>query len=246
MVYRCVSSNYCRPLLLGLVLSLTTTVSQSQFLKNFRSKPTTFQGGWNIIDDNRNSYQDLLDFKSWYSNALPGKFSAMKTLSGRLKGELNVGFSKMKQSYYKERYVYPGIFTCVDLNFRVQFNPFDKFFDNLYLPRRGKSFSNTLSNGGISIAPVFGLGYTTRDQTVFDKAMTFNFGVSGTYWIKRGKLGLSMESLGKMGLQTPIVRTGSNYIHHSASIVYVHKGSRYYRSLRYKKAGRRTQNRVRL
>jgi hypothetical protein len=218
----------------------------AQFLGTFRSKPTTFQGGWNIIDDNRNSYQDLLNVKSWYSDAFPGKFSAAKTLSGRLKGEINIGFSKMKQSYYRERYVYPGVFTCVDLNFRIQFNPFDGFFDDLYFPRRGKSFSNKLSNCGISITPIFGLGYTTRTQTVFDKAMTFNFGMAGTFWIKRGKVGICLQSIAKWGLQTPIIKTGSNYIHHSAGIVYVHKGSRYYKSQRYRKAGRRTQNRVRL
>jgi hypothetical protein len=233
-------------LLVGMMFFLQARQCSAQFLGNFRSKPTTYQGGWNIIDDNRNSYHDLLDFKSWYSNAFPGKFSAMKTLSGRLKGEINIGFSKMKQSYYKERYVYPGVFTCVDLNFRVEFKPFDKMFDNMYYPRRGKSLSNRISNGGISIGPVFGLGYTTRTQTVFDRAMTFNFGIAGTYWIKRGKVGVSLQSVGKMGLQTPIIKTGSNYIHHSAGIVYVYKGSRYYRSLRYKKAGRRTQNRVRL
>jgi hypothetical protein len=163
-----------------------------------------------------------------------------------LKGELNIGFSKMKESYYKERYVYPGVFTCVDLNFRIQFNPFDRFFQNLYYPRRGKSLSNSISNGGISITPILGLGYTTRTQTVFDRALTFNFGIAGTYWFKRNSIGITLQSVGKLGLQTPILTTGSNYIHHSAGVVYVHKGSRYYRSLRYKKAGRRTQNRVRL
>lgn len=235
-----------RVLCIGVFIFLSCTQLSAQFLGDFRSKPTTFQGGWNIIDDNRNSYQDLLDFKSWYSNAFPGKFSAMKTLTGKLKGEINIGFSKMKQSYYKERYVYPGVFTCVDFNFRIQFNPFDKFFDNLYYPRRGKSFSNRVSLGGISITPIIGLGYTTRTQTVFDKAMTFNFGIAGTYWIKRGKVGICLQSVGKWGLQTPIIKTGSNYIHHSAGVVYVYKGARYYKSQRYKKAGRRTQNRVRL
>lgn len=99
----------------------------AQFLRNFRSKPTTFQWGWNVIDDNANTYRQLININSSYSDAFPGKFSAMKTLSGRLKGELNLGFAKMKQSYYKDRYIYPGVFTCVDFNFRVQFNPLDRF-----------------------------------------------------------------------------------------------------------------------
>ncbi len=232
--------------ILGMALTLIATDLSAQFLKSFRSRPTTFQGGWNIIDDNRNSYQDLLNFKSWYSNALPGKFSAMKTLSGRLKGELNIGFSKMKQSYYKERYVYPGIFTCVDLNFRIQYNPFDKFFDNLYYPRQGHTLMNKISEGGVNIGPLFGLGFTSRTQTVFDRAMTFNFGAVGTYWFVRNKVGITIQSVGKLGLQTPILKTGSNYIHHSVGIVYVSRGNLYLRSQRYKKAGRRTQNRVRL
>jgi hypothetical protein len=246
MLFSNIQSVFFRRAFIVLFICTLTTVSHSQFLRNFRSKPTTFQGGWNIIDDNRNSYQDLLSFKSWYSNAFPGKFSAMKTLTGRLKGELNVGFSKMKQSYYKERYVYPGIFTCVDLNFRVQYNLFNRFFDNLYIPRRGNSFGNRLSNDGINIAPVFGLGFTSRTQTVFDRAMTFNFGFVGTYWFVRNKVGITIQSVGKLGLQTPFLKTGSNYIHHSAGIVYVSRGNLYYRSQRYRKAGRRTQNRVRL
>ncbi len=229
-----------------LCLCLSIAFSHAQFLRNFRSKPTTFQGGWNIIDDNRNSYQDLLSFKSWYSNAFPGKFSAMKTLSGRLKGEINIGFSKMKQSYYKERYVYPGIFTCVDLNFRIQFNPFDRFFDNLYYPRQGHNLLNKMSLGGVNISPLFGLGFTSRTQTVFDRSMTFNFGVAGTYWFVRNKIGITLQSVGKLGLETPLLKTGSNYIHHSAGIVYVSRGDLYQRSQRYRKAGRRTQNRVRL
>ncbi len=237
----CVSKTF-----LVVLCSLCFQLSPAQFLRNFRSKPTTFQGGWNIIDDNSNSFQDLLSFKSMYSNAFPGKFSAMKTLSGRLKGEVNLGFSKMKQSYYKERYVYPGIFTCIDINFRIQYNPFDKFFDNLYYPRQGHALLNKISLGGVNIAPLFGLGFTSRTQTVFDRAMTFNFGVVGTYWFVRNKVGITMQSVGKLGLQTPFLKSGSNYIHHSIGLVYVSRGDLYYRSQRYRKAGRRTQNRVRL
>ena len=240
------SNGFVSKALMVLLCVLSFHFSKAQFLRNFRSKPTTFQGGWNIIDDNRNSYQDLLNFKSLYSNALPGKFSAMKTLSGRLKGEVNLGFSKMKQSYYKERYVYPGIFTCFDVNFRIQFNPFDRFFDNLYYPRQGHKILNKISEGGVNLGPIFGLGFTSRTQTVFDRAMTFNFGFVGTYWFVRNKVGITIQSVGKLGLQTPFLKTGSNYIHHSAGIVYVSRGDLYYRSQRYRKAGRRTQNRRRL
>jgi hypothetical protein len=240
-------SNGCMSKAFLVVLcGLCVQFSHAQFLRNFRSKPTTFQGGWNVIDDNRNSFQDLLSFKSLYSNAFPGKFSAMKTLTGRLKGEVNLGFSKMKQSYYRERYVYPGIFTCIDINFRIQYNPFDKFFDNLYYPRQGHALLNKISLGGVNIAPLFGLGFTSRTQTVFDRAMTFNFGVVGTYWFVRNKVGITMQSVGKLGLQTPFLKSGSNYIHHSIGLVYVSRGDLYYRSQRYRKAGRRTQNRVRL
>ncbi len=218
----------------------------AQFLRNFRSKPTTFQWGWNIIDDNANTYRELININSWYSDAFPGKFSAMKTLSGKLKGELNLGFAKMKQSYYKDRYIYPGVFTCVDFNFRVQFNPLDKFFDNLYIPRRGNSFGNRISNCGINIGPIFGLGFTSRTQTVFDRAMSLNIGITGTFWFVRNKVGITLQSVGKIGLQTPFLFAGSNYFHHSAGISVVLKSALYERSQRYRKAGRRTQNRVRL
>jgi hypothetical protein len=233
-------------LMMGLLILFPTTKSSAQFLTNFRSKPTTFTGGWNIIDDNANTYRELVKINSWYSDAFPGKFSAMKTLTGKLKGEINLGFAKMKQSYYKDRYVYPGIFTCVDLNFRIQFNPFDRFFDNLYIPRRGNSFGNRLSNGGINIGPVMGFGFTSRTQTVFDRAFTFNIGFVGTYWIKRNDFGIVLQSMGKIGLETPLLFAGSNYFHHSVGFSYVVRNGLYQKRQKYKKAGRRTQNRVRL
>jgi hypothetical protein len=246
MVLSTQRSNLQSKLLLGIVLCVFHLSAPAQFLGNFRSKPTTFQWGWNIIDDNANTYRQLVKIESWYSDFFPGKFSVMKTLAGKLKGEVNVGFAKMKQSYYKDRYIYPGVFTCVDLNFRVQFNPFNKFFDNLYIPRRGNSFGNRLSNGGINLGPIIGLGFTSRTQTVFDRAMTLNIGFTGTYWIKRNKVGITLQSLGKIGLETPILFAGSNYFHHSVGVSFVVKNQLYHKRQRYKKAGRRTQNRVRL
>lgn len=214
-------------LLMSLILIFFSTLLKAQFLT---STNTTIQLGWNIIDDNANSYGKLLNKDSWYSDPFPGKLSMMKSINNDLKLELNLGVSKMRESYYGERYLNPGLFTCFDLNLRYQINPFNEFFKSL---RRRNTLSSYISQGGITIEPIVGFGYTGRTQTVFNRSVNFNFGLSGTYWVKRNRVGIFLQSLGKLGLDKNIIRTGSNYLHHSCGLVWVVRGKNYYRNFQY-------------
>ena len=216
-------------IVLSLLFAFFLNTVNAQFLS---STNTTVQVGWNIIDDNANSYGKLLSSESWYSDPFPGKISIMKSVSDELKVELNVGVSKMKRSYYGERYLNPGLFTCFDINIRYQINPLNDFFKNLW---RRNSILSYVSQGGITIEPIVGIGYTTRTQTVFSRSLTFNFGIGGTYWLKRNRVGISLQSVGKLGLDRNILKTGSNYIHHSCGLVWVVRGKNYYRNVQYKK-----------
>jgi hypothetical protein len=77
----------------------------------------------------------------------------------------------------------------------------------------------------LNFFPVSGFGYTQRSQTEFAKAATFNFGFGGTLWLNKNKLGIVAQTMGKWGLQKPIIRAGSNYIHHSIGLIYVTDGN---------------------
>ena len=197
-----------------LLLFLLCVESNAQILQNFCDKPLTIQVGWNIIDDNAQTFRNIFNPKSWYSDPLPGKISAMKTLRGKLKSEIGISLVKMSKSYYKDRYLNPGIFSCVDFNFRVQFNLTNKLYTH-------RHYGNQLNNFGINISPIFGIGYTNRTQTVYSKNLNLNVGGCFTLWILRNKFGLNLQSLAKFGLQKSIPLAGSNYFHHSIGITYV-------------------------
>ncbi len=218
---------------LNIILVLTATfflnTVNAQFLS---STNTTVQVGWNIIDDNANSYGKLLNSESYYSDPFPGKLSLMKSISDDFKVETNMGISKMAKSYYGERYLNPGLFTCIDINLRYQINPLNSFFKSLW---RRNSILSYISQCGITIEPIVGFGYTSRTQTVFSRSLTFNFGIGGTYWLKRNRVGILLQSVGKLGLDRNILKTGSNYIHHSCGLVWVVRGKNYYRNVQYKK-----------
>jgi hypothetical protein len=193
---------------------------------------TTYQIGWNIIDDNANSFGKILNKDSWYTDAFPGKISIMKSINSDWKVEGNLAVSKMKESYYSERYLNPGLFTCVDLNIRHQINPLNELFKGLW--RRNSKVMSVLSQGGVTFEPIVGVGYTYRSQTVFSRAITFNFGFGTTYWLKRNRAGIMVQSIGKLGLERNIIRTGSNYINHSLGFVWVVRPSIHYRNFQYK------------
>ncbi len=198
---------------------------QSQFLE-FLTRPTTIKLQSQAIDDDRNSFSGLFTPQTWSKSYVPTKITISKTVQERLKVDLGIAYLKMNPSVYKERYLDPGVFFNTDLNFRYQVNLGNSFFDKLYVPR-GNSFLNSISNMGFNVYPVLGVGYTLRTQTIFKNSINLNFGGGVTCWFVKNRFGINFESLAKVGVDSRMPISGSNYFHHAAGIVIVTKSNNY-------------------
>lgn len=198
---------------------------QSGFME-FLTRPTTIKLQAHAIDDDRNTYKGLFSLSSWSKSYIPSRIVVGKTIQDKFKIDLGLSYLKMSPLVYRERYIAPGTFFNTDLNVRYQINLASSYFDKLYVPR-GNSFLNAISNMGFNIYPIVGLGYTNRSQTVYKNSINLNFGGGFTLWFVRNRLGLNVESQGKMGIDSRMPIAGSNYFHHSAGLVIVTKSSNY-------------------
>ncbi len=198
---------------------------QSGFME-FLTRPTTIKLHSQAIDDDRNSYSGFLTPKTWSKSYIPTRIIISKTIQDRIKIDLGLAYLKMNQSVYLERYLSPGVFLNADLNLRYQVNIGNNYFDKLYIPR-GNSFLNAISNMGFNVYPIAGFGYTNRSQTIFRNSLNFNFGGGFTLWFIRNRIGLNIETQGKIGIDSRMPISGSNYFHHSAGLVIVTKSSNY-------------------
>ncbi len=192
----------------------------------FMTRPTTIKLQAHAIDDDRNTFKELLALSSWSKSYIPTRIVLGKTIQDRFKLDLAFSYLKMSPVVYRERYVAPGTFFNTDINFRYQVNLASSYFDKLYVPR-GNSFLNAISNMGFNIYPIVGMGYTRRSQTVYKNSVNLNIGGGFTLWFVRNRLGLNVESQGKIGIDSRMPIAGSNYFHHSAGLVIVTKSSNY-------------------
>jgi hypothetical protein len=193
---------------------------------DFLTRPTTIKLQSHAVDDDRNTYRGLLTLSNWSKSYIPTRIVFGKTIQDKFKIDLGFSYLKMSPLTYRERYVAPGTFFNTDLNVRYQINLGSRYFDKLFVPR-GNSFLNALSNLGFNIYPIAGFGYTKRSQTVYKNSINFNFGGGFTMWFVRNRLGLNIESQGKLGIDSRMPIAGSNYFHHSAGLVLVTKSSNY-------------------
>lgn len=201
--------------------------AKAQLLGDFLSSSTTLCFGWNIIDDNAQAFDNLLKKESYLFSPIPSRIALIKPIQGKFKFALNLGYIKMDREYYKLRYINPGHFFYCDINFRYQFNILNsrKYRMGYGSIKKGITLRDQMA---ISVFPVLGIGYTYRKQTIFDKSTTLNFGMGITFWVIQNKIGLTLQTLGKVGLQSPILHAGSNYINHSVNWNYFIKGKTNY------------------
>ena len=202
------------------VLSLGAFGQFTSFM-DFMTRPTTIQVGWHALDDDAKAFTGIFAVQKWSMLSYPTRISLTKTISSNFKADLSISYTKMKQSSYAvDRYLPPGNFYNADLNMRYQVPiPFTRL-EQLYSPQ-AKGFRKFISNIGMNVFPMAGLGFTKRTQTKFANAVTLNIGVGGTFWFIKGLLGVSAQTMAKWGMQAPLFRAGSNYLHHSAGLVYV-------------------------
>lgn len=215
-------------LLVFALFLLTSYNSACQILGDFFSTSTTLNLGWNFIDDNAQAYNGLFKKDSYLTSPLPSRISIIKPIQGKIKAALNIGYTKMKPDYYRARYLSPGHFLFLDLNFRYQWNIINSQQFRMGMIRSLPS-SSVFSQMAISAFPIIGLGYSSRSQTKFERSLTGNLGFGATFWLKQNKSGITFQTLAKVGIQKPIFHAGSNYINHSVSYVYVIKSKTRYR-----------------
>ena len=217
---------------------------QSTGFMDFMARPTTIQLGWHALDDDAKAFTGIFAAQKWSMLSYPTRLSLTKTLSANFKLDFSVSYTKMKQSSYSvERYLAPGNFYNADLNVRYQIAIPFKSLELLYSPQ-ADGFRKFLSKLGANVFPVAGLGFSKRNQTRFANAVTLNMGVGGTFWFNRGIFGITAQSMAKWGMQPPFFRAGSNYLHHSAGVVYVlnrnsKKGGNSFRGVVKRKSGGR-------
>jgi len=207
---------------------LTSYKPACQILGDFFSTSTTLNLGWNFIDDNAQAYNGLFKKDSYLTSPIPSRISVIKPIQGKFKAAFNIGYTKMKPEYYHARYMAPGHFLFCDLNFRYQWNIINSQQFRMGMMRNVPG-SSVLSQMALSVFPILGLGYSSRNQNAFARALTSNIGFGATLWIKQYKWGITFQSLAKFGIQKPILHAGSNYINHSVSYVYVIKSKTRYR-----------------
>jgi hypothetical protein len=201
--------------------------TKAQLLGDFFSTSTTVSVGWNFIDDNAHAFDEILKKESYLISPFPTRIGIMKPIQGKLKFTISSGYAKMKPEYYGARFISPGHFFFVDLNCRYQINILNSRKNRMGYGanKRGGGFLDRMA---ISLFPISGIGYSYRKQTIFDKSSTLNFGFGLTFWLIQNKMGLTFQTLGKIGLQSPILHAGSNYINHSIYWSYVIKGKTNY------------------
>jgi hypothetical protein len=213
-------------LLLIVVICVFQMRSFAQFsMMDFIFRPTTIQVGWHALDDDASAFKGLLKHQNWSMLYYPTRVTVSKTVVSNLKAELALAYTKMnKAAYASERYLAPGVFFCADLNVRYNFTISFPALERLDQPK-ATPLQKLASGLALNFFPVGGFGYSQRSQTEFAKAATLNLGFGGTLWLNKNKFGIVAQTMGKWGLQKPIVRAGSNYIHHSVGLIYVTDGN---------------------
>jgi hypothetical protein len=220
--------------------------SFAQFsMMDFIFRPTTIQVGWHALDDDAAAFKGFFDYKKWSMLYYPTRVTVSKTVVSNLKAELALAYTKMNQAAYsRERYLAPGVFFCADLNVRYNFTINFPALERLDQPK-ATPLQKFASGLALNFFPVTGFGYSQRTQTEFAKSPTFNLGFGGTLWLNKNKFGIVAQTMGKWGLQKPILRAGSNYIHHSVGLIYVTDGNPIKRSSNRFSIGRQSKSRNR-
>lgn len=71
-----------------------------------------------------------------------------------------------------------------------------------------------------------GFGYTMRTASRYKDIATLNAGFGFNIWAIDNVLGFNIQGSGKFGLTSPLLKTGSNYLQHSAGLIWKFSGNR--------------------
>ncbi|MCW3076534.1 MAG: hypothetical protein JWO32_1143 [Bacteroidetes bacterium] len=168
--------------------------------------PWRVQVGWHVVDDDGKPFKDLFDVKkSWNILPYPTKVSVEKECYYNWNVELAFAYNIYKggKQINGEILTDNKSFYSIDLNGK-------------YLLTRKYRIEPYLLIGG---------GYTHRATTKYTSVPTLNAGFGATIWVLDEFIGINLQATGKLGLLSPIYKSGSNYTQHSVCVLVKFSGN---------------------
>lgn len=160
--------------------------------------------GWNGVDDNSHAFKKIFDLrKSWNLPAYPAQLSVDRSSTFGLSygGVFNFNIYKPGKLINGKEIGGSFLFFSLDLNAKYHVNHF------MRTPR------------WMDVYATVGPGFTLRFAPPHRYTATWNIGGGSNFWLNKW-LGINVQSLAKFGLKSPIIKTGSNYLQHSAGFIF--------------------------
>lgn len=185
---------------------LVPSYGPKQGFKYFMTKtPWLVQLGGNVVDDDGKPFNKVFDTKnSW--NMFPSvKVAVEKECRYNWNIELAFSYNSLKTGKIinNDLVTGDGSLMAIDLN--------------------GKKILTRL----FRIEPYLfsGFGYTMRSTAKYKSTATLNAGLGFNIWAIDNVLGINIQGCGKFGLTSPLLKTGSNYLQHSAGLIWKISGN---------------------
>lgn len=180
---------------------LVPSYGPKQGFRHFLTKtPWIIQLGGNVVDDDGKPFNKVFDAKNAWNIFPSGKLAIEKECRYNWNVELAFTYNSLKagKTINNDVITGNGTFFAVDLN--------------------GKKILTKL----FRIEPYLfsGFGYTMRTVSKYKNTVTLNAGFGFNIWIIDNRLGANIQGSGKFGLTDPILKTGSNYLQHSAGLIF--------------------------
>lgn len=177
-----------------------------QSFKHFLTKtPWILQVGGNVVDDDGKPFNKVFDAKNSWNIFPSAKVALEKECRYNWSIELALTYNSLKAGKTINNTVFTnnGAFFAVDLN--------------------GKKTLTKL----FRIEPYLfsGFGYTMRTVSRYKSTATLNAGFGFNIWAIDNVLGFNIQGSGKFGLTSPLLKTGSNYLQHSAGLIWKFSGN---------------------
>ncbi len=186
---------------------LVPSYGPSQGFKHFLTKtPWLFQLGGNVVDDDGKPFNKVFDTRNSWNIFPSAKLAVEKECRYNWSIELAFTYNSLKAG----KIINNAVFTNTGALFAVDLNG-KKTLTRLY-----------------RIEPYLfsGFGYTIRTVSKYKNTATLNAGFGFTIWAVDNVLGINIQGSGKFGLSSPLLETGSNYLQHSAGLIWKFNGNR--------------------
>jgi len=197
--------NVFRSLLLIVIVSSAQSALAQPLHWMGQKKPYKWQFGlgWNAVDDDGRDFCQPFDTKqSWNAPPFPSRLLVDKYLRKGFSLEFAGAYNNYKQGkLINDSTNRSGLFISADLNAKLSFAP-------LLYPMKW-----------LDPYVSMGLGMTHRDAYDQTVVGTLNVSLGVNFWIYRN-WGIQLQSSAKFGINGNFYTTNSDYLQHTASIVY--------------------------